>query len=123
MWRGHQGGNGYGKFTVRGRTMNAARATYLLFYGFNSLDGGREACHTCDTPLCVRPDHLFAGTHAENMRDGVRKGRFANRLKPEYWRGLLDRLESGESKNALAREYGITRQAIIWQARRHAPKM
>jgi hypothetical protein len=31
--------------------------------------------HTCDTPLCVRPDHLVAGSHADNVADMVAKRR------------------------------------------------
>ena len=36
---------------------------------------GKEACHTCDTPSCITPDHLWEGTHLQNMQDMKAKGR------------------------------------------------
>jgi hypothetical protein len=45
-----------------------------------ALDGrplrpGEFACHSCDNPPCVRPDHLFAGNNDINMADMILKGR------------------------------------------------
>jgi len=34
-----------------------------------------QACHTCDNPPCVNPDHLFEGTPLYNTRDKITKGR------------------------------------------------
>lgn len=39
--------------------------------------GAMMVLHRCDNRICVRPDHLFLGTHADNMEDMRNKGRQA----------------------------------------------
>lgn len=66
---------GYGNFNYQGRNQSASRAAYLLFVG--PLAPSEYACHGCDTPPCVNPHHLFAGTARDNAQDAARKGRMA----------------------------------------------
>jgi general stress protein YciG len=74
LWRGPRMGRGYGRCGVWGLPAQAYRAAFLLTYG--EIAPGAFICHHCDNPPCVRPDHLFAGTHKDNMDDCRRKGRF-----------------------------------------------
>lgn len=68
--------NGYGSIGAgghRGKMLPAHRVAWELANG--PLPAGTEPCHRCDNPPCCRPDHLFPGTHSENMLDASAKGR------------------------------------------------
>jgi hypothetical protein len=64
---------GYGRIYFDGKRMRAHRASYMAFNG--ELQEDMSVCHSCDNPTCVNPEHLWLGSHSENMRDGYRKGR------------------------------------------------
>ena len=68
------GSIGYGRLGFRrDPTISAHRYAWAITHG--RLPGKLCVCHTCDNPLCVRPDHLWLVTQAENMADMRRKGR------------------------------------------------
>jgi hypothetical protein len=123
LWQGkpNVGSGGYGMFTYRGKQHLAHRVSWALTHG-GELPA-LHVLHTCDVPLCVRPDHLFLGTQAENMADMARKGRHA-RLRT---RTKLTLEQAREIRNArtthyareLAEQFGVSIQTIygVWEGR------
>ena len=77
----------------RGETAYAHRMAWELEHG--PIPGDLWVLHRCDNPPCVRLDHLFLGTHADNMADKVAKGRQA-RGDDHYSRRHPERLARGE---------------------------
>jgi hypothetical protein len=74
-WTGGTIGLGYGGFWLSGRQVRAHRLSFQMHGGY--IPAGQFVLHRCDNPPCVRPDHLYAGDHATNMRDRMERGRTA----------------------------------------------
>lgn len=106
VWLGARDARGYGRLRRRGRYVKAHRYVWTITNG--EIPEGLFACHHCDNPPCVRPDHLFLGTQSDNARDMVAKGRSASgALSGSYTRP--DRRPRGERHGTHTRPDRIAR--------------
>jgi hypothetical protein len=71
-WDGHTYKNGYGCIKAFGKTVSVHRLSYELHKG--PIPTGLEVMHSCDNKLCINPDHLSLGSHAQNMKDAAARG-------------------------------------------------
>lgn len=107
-WGLAKGPNGYG---IAGRD-SAHRFVYRLFNG-EIPDDKPCVLHKCDNPPCVNPEHLYAGTAADNSRDFFERG---GRRQPPFDAETADqirrRFHVGERAADLATEFGRTLMTI-----------
>lgn len=87
LWTGAKNDAGYGKLWdyEYGAPRAAHRLAWEMEHG--AIPDGLFLCHHCDTPTCVRPDHMFVGTQFDNMRDAARKGRVGVPRRADCKRG------------------------------------
>lgn len=107
--------SGYGLIKIAGKRRSAHRVSFELFHG--AIPSGMLICHRCDNRACVNPDHLFLGTHRDNMDDMVAKDRQPRGKK--NGRARLDeetvvaaryaQLTSGASVATIARSLGVSK--------------
>jgi hypothetical protein len=120
LWTGTPANDfGHGKLWVDGKFIGAHVFAYRLLVG--CVQDGLQVLHTCDVPNCVRPDHLYAGTQADNMADKMRRGRHNPTtgekhgqaiLHEEQVLEILQEYATGSRQTFLAEKYGVARTTI-----------
>lgn len=96
----------------------AHRVSYEMKHG--TIPKGMSVCHTCDTPPCVNPKHLFIGTQKDNIADAHSKGRLKNgtSLGSLHGRSKLTEEQVGiilkdtRTHRKIAEKYGVDRSTI-----------
>lgn len=137
VWTGGRNSKGYGRCWSDGTNRQAHRVSWELTNG--PIPDGLIICHRCDNPPCVRPDHLFPGTKADNSQDAVSKGRLTppavrrpdrcprgaangqSRLTDDLVRTIRAEYATGRiGHHRLAKRYGVTKRTISLIVKRQA---
>jgi len=119
LWMGMLKDTGYGHFCFKQKTVRAHRASWEIYNG--AIPDGLHVLHRCDNRSCVNPEHLFLGTHQDNMRDCHEKGRA---IGPQGEAAHLAKLTTDDvlairampydrrTLSTLSRQYGVSTQTI-----------
>ncbi|MDP9474817.1 MAG: HNH endonuclease [Actinomycetota bacterium] len=77
---------------------------------FGVIPPGQVVRHRCDNPPCCRPEHLQLGTHSDNSRDAVDRGRQVSLTKfsDEVVAEVRRRFAAGETRKDIARDFGMS---------------
>lgn len=130
VWTGAHDGAGYGSIKIGGRRGSARgvhRVAWIARYGPPPSETP-WVLHKCDNPPCFRDEHLFLGTHLDNMEDMTRKGRRSQyhcedgpgaKLTNVQVVDIKRRLVLGETQQSIADIYGVSKVAVghIWRDR------
>jgi hypothetical protein len=85
----------------------AHRISYEAFVGI--IPNKKLVCHSCDTPKCINPSHLFLGTQADNVRDAFEKNR-----KPVGEKNHFSRFTDGQIEEMrLLKSQGFTYLRLV----------
>lgn len=113
---------GYGRLIVHGKFVSAHRFAWELVHG--NIPKGMNVCHACDVPACVNPEHLFLGTHSDNMNDMALKGRGGKyhppfgehhhnaKLKDAEREEIIWLARQGHTQAAIGREFGVAQTLV-----------
>lgn len=107
--------NGYARATVNRKAAGAHRHVYELMHG--PIPKGIDICHKCDNRKCINPEHLFAGSRLDNMKDAAVKGRTASGfrlphtvLKESDFPKIVEMAKAGMKYADIGKRFGICRQ-------------
>lgn len=112
IWEGYLTKDGYGQITISDKGHRTHRVAWELVNG--PIPHGMLVCHRCDTPTCINPNHLFIGSHSDNLRDAMNKGRKQPPPNPGKLTAeqVVEIRNASEKQSVIAKKYGIVQQMV-----------
>lgn len=106
------GGYGQVQMPDRRRCYSAHRLAWEYYHG--PIPDGLWVLHKCDNKICVLREHLFLGTHCDNMADCYRKGRLrpGSKLTPANVETIRSRIAAGEADRVIADDFNVRYKQI-----------
>ena len=118
-WQARKLPRGYGIIGAGGKYGKSLLATHVAWFLATGNIPDKFVLHHCDNPKCVNPNHLFLGTHQDNMADQKKKKRHCYgenhqwaKLTAEQVKEIRKRRILGETLMDIAKDYGVTYQLI-----------
>lgn len=110
-YEGSGNGDGYPHIRIGGAPKRCNRLALEDFCG--TPLGILQANHACDNRKCVNPQHMYAGSQIENLRDRDLRGRTFKKLS-EKDVGEIRKLFTGKrgEQRVLAERFGVSQQYI-----------
>lgn len=99
------------------RRVIISRAIYSLKHG--PIDKDMIIRHTCDNYMCVNVEHLIVGTHQDNVKDKVERGRCAvgtkngrSKLTEQNVLEIKELVKTNTTISEIARQFSVDRKVI-----------
>jgi len=111
LWMGGRYGSFWVDKAFNNGAMSGAHRVSLYLYKGLKLSTEEHACHKCDNTLCVNPEHLFVGSHSDNMQDMLDKGRYVAHKQVLFEDDVVKAKElrsKGQSVRSIAKEFNIS---------------
>lgn len=120
LWAGAHHPSGHGCVNPNSHNGFSWAHRYSYFIANGDFDRQKLICHKCDNPWCVNPEHLYVGTHSDNVRDILERSNpkwatgskiWTAKLNPETVRDIRA-MKGSMSNRAIARKFSVTHSVI-----------